>query len=368
MPAQREWYEKDYYQVLGVAKDANDKELTRAYRKLAKQYHPDTNSGTEEKFKEISAAYDVLGDSSKRKEYDEVRAMGPMARGPGGPTQGSNFDFKAEDLGDLIGGLFNRGRGGRAGSGSGPRRGADQESELHISFEDAAKGVTASVAVTGDASCSVCGGSGAAPGTTPQVCARCGGIGTVSDNQGFFSFSQPCPACKGAGVIIERACSNCRGTGVEKRVRRVNIRIPPGVEPGQRIRIKGKGSPGRNDGPPGDLYVVVHVARHPLFGRKGRDLTLNLPITFTEATLGAIISVPTLDSAVSLKLPAGTKSGQVFRVRGRGLTGTKKGAAMGDLLVTTEIVVPTELDAKQKKMVEDLASAIPQQVRQTLGE
>lgn len=365
MAPQREWLETDYYKVLGVSSTATDKEITRTYRKLAKQYHPDTNSGTEEKFKEISAAYDVLGDAQKRKEYDEVRAMGPMSSVLGGAGRGggANTDFRVEDIGDLIGGLFNRGRG----RGAGPQRGQDQEASIHLSFEEAASGATTSVMVSGEASCSVCGGSGAAPGTVPQVCARCNGHGTVSDNQGFFSFSQPCPACRGRGLIVEKACPACRGSGIEQRARAVKIRIPPGVEPGQRIKIKGRGAPGKNGGPAGDLFVAVHVARHELFGRKGSDLTLSLPITFPEAVLGAVITVPTLTGHVSLKVPSGTKSGQTFRVKGKGMAKPRKNEESGDLLVTVDIVVPANLNKDQTRLIEELREVIPQDPRSHLG-
>lgn len=359
MVAQREWLEKDFYKTLGVSKDASDKEITRAYRQLAKKYHPDANPGAEDKFKEISAAYDVLGDATKRKEYDELKAAGPLGGAFPGGGQGGGFDFRSEDLGDLIGGLFNRGRHRNAG----PQRGSDQEAEVHIGFVDAVNGATTNVTLTGDASCSTCGGTGAAQGTVPKVCARCGGSGSVSDNQGFFSFSQPCPACNGRGLVVERACPTCHGSGVERRVRTVRVRIPAGVEPNQRIRIRGKGAPGKANGPAGDLYVTVRVGRHPVFGRSGRDLTVSVPITYPEAVLGSVVTVPTLEGSVSLKVPPGTKSGKTFRVRGRGVAASKKGAVVGDLLVTTEIVVPAELTDRQRKAVEALAASMPEDVR-----
>ncbi|HEX6475952.1 MAG TPA: DnaJ C-terminal domain-containing protein, partial [Acidimicrobiales bacterium] len=304
MAPQREWFEKDYYQVLGVDESASEKEITRAYRKLAKQYHPDANPGSEERFKEITAAYEVLGDADKRKEYDEVRRLGPVGAnfggfgGAGGPgtAGGQDYTFRFEDaaggggaggLGDLLGGIF--GRGGRTPRGAGPQRGADLEAELHMSFQDAVEGVTTTVNVAGDAPCHTCRGTGAAPGTTPTVCPRCGGRGVLDDNQGLFSFSQPCPTCGGRGVRIETPCPTCHGTGAELRARQVRVRIPPGVVDGQRIRVKGRGAPGRNNGPAGDLYVVVRVAPHELFGRRGRDLTLTVPLTFSEAALGATV-------------------------------------------------------------------------------
>src|SRR4051812_24834686 len=364
MAAQREWFEKDYYKALGVSSSATDKEIKTAFRKLSKQYHPDANKGSEEKFKEISAAYDVLGDPAKRKEYDEVRAMGPMANpfgGAGGPGgNGFTTNFRVDDLGDLLGNLFNRGgaRGGRAGRGptAGPRRGDDLEAELHLSFMDAVKGITTSVNLTSDAACSTCGGTGAAPGTSPVICSTCGGRGVLDDNQGLFSFSQPCRTCGGTGMRIETPCRTCRGTGVERRPRAVKVRIPAGVEDGQRIRLPKRGGAGQNGGRSGDLCVIVRVGSHELFGRRGRDLTITVPISFPEAALGATVTVPTLDDPVTLRIPAGTKSGRTFRVKGRGVVAGNGGKA-GDLLVTVEVAVPQELTDAEREAIEALANA-----------
>ena len=383
MAPQREWFEKDYYKVLGVADDASQKDITKAYRKLARELHPDTNQepGAEERFKEVSAAYDVVGDAEKRKEYDEVRRLGPMAGGFGGPGGGGGFGgfgpggatFNAEDLGDLgdlgdlLGGLFGRGgrRGGRAPRGAGPQRCDDLEAELHLSFEEAVRGVTTAVNLTSDAPCHTCHGSGAAPGSSPVVCSRCGGRGVLDENQGLFSFSQACPQCAGRGVVVEDPCPTCRGSGVERRNRDVKIRVPSGVNDGQRIRLKGRGGPGRNGGPAGDLFVVVRVRPHDFFGRTGRDLTLTVPVTFAEAALGADVSVPTLDGeSVRIRLPAGTRNGRTFRVKGRGVA-TKKGT--GDLLATVEVAVPKKLSAAERKAVEALAAATPESPRAHLG-
>jgi molecular chaperone DnaJ len=361
MAPQRDWFEKDYYRVLGVSDTATAKEIKSAYRKLSREYHPDANAddpAAEERFKEISAAYDVVGDAEKRKEYDEVRRLGPAAAGfPGGGGGPGGFTFTdGGDLGDLLGGLFGRGarRGGGA-RGGGPHRGQDLETELHLSFDDAATGVTTAVHLTSDAPCSTCNGSGAKPGTSPHRCGNCGGSGVVSDNQGLFSLSSPCPVCSGRGVIIDDPCSTCRGTGVERRPREVKMRVPAGVDDGQRIRLKGRGGPGRNGGPPGDLYVVVRVALHPLFARKGKDLTLAVPVTFAEAALGADITVPTLSSGpVTLRIPPGTRSGRTFRVKGKGVP-MAKGA--GDLLVTVEVAVPSKLSSAERKAVEALQAA-----------
>ncbi len=358
MTAQREWFEKDYYKVLGVVSTATDKEITRAYRKLAKQYHPDANPGSEDRFKEISAAYDVLGDPDKRKEYDEVRRLGPMAGGFGGAPGGGGGNFRTADmgdLGDLFGGLFGN-RGGR-GATRGPQRGADMEAALHLSFADAVHGVTTSVNVPEDARCSNCHGSGAAPGTSTHTCPRCGGTGSLNDNQGLFSLSTVCPDCVGRGTLFDTPCPVCHGSGTERRVRSVKVRIPAGVENGQRIRVKGRGAPGQGMAPPGDLYVVVHVGTHPTFGRTGRNLTITVPVTYPEAVLGTTITVPTLDGKVTLKVPPGTQSATVLRVRGRGVpSGNGRNSSKpGDLMVKLEVVVPTELTDAQRAAVESLA-------------
>ncbi len=369
--ARREWFEKDYYKVLGVAPDASQKDVTRAYRKLAQQFHPDANAGdaaAEERFKEIAAAYDVIGDPTKRKDYDEVRKLGPVGGGfgPGGPTGGFDFgNVRAEDLGDfsdLFSGLFGRTARRRPGGPAG--KGEDLEAELHLSFHDAVAGVTTAVHLTGDAPCGTCAGSGAAPGTAVVACSRCSGRGTLDDNQGFFSFSQPCPACRGTGRTVEQPCPTCAGSGVERRAREVKVRIPAGVEHGQRIRLAGRGAPGRAGGAAGDLFVTVRVAAHELFGRRGRDLTLTVPVTYAEAVLGAEITIPTLaEGRVTLRIPPGTKSGRTFRVRGRGIA-TAKGD--GDLLVTVDIAVPTNPSALERKLLEELAKLGPGSIRDRL--
>src|SRR5918994_1727230 len=391
MAPQREWFETDYYEALGVPPSASEKDITRAYRNLAKQYHPDANPGNreaEDKFKAVAAAYDVLGDAAKRKEYDEVRQMvasgvGPFSGGrgyggpggfggPGGAEGFQSFQFDdSPGFSDLLGGLFGRGgrgRGGRGGRGArqaGPQRGADLETELHLDFLDAVHGVTTSVSFTADAVCSVCHGSGAEPGTTPDVCPQCGGSGEGLVDQGPFSFSQVCPACGGRGTIIKNPCHECGGRGVERRRRDVKVRIPPGVDDGQRIRVAGRGAAGANGGPPGDLFVVVHVGEHPIFERKGKDLTVRVPITFSEAALGTQVKVPTLDKPVTVKVPAGTQSGKTVKVRGRGID-TGKGSS-GDLLVTFDVVVPKKVDGAAKKAIEDLGNALTENPREHLG-
>jgi molecular chaperone DnaJ len=362
MAAQREWYEKDYYKVLGVSDDASPKDITKAYRKLARESHPDTHPGddaSEERFKEVSAAYDVLGDDEKRKEYDEVRKLGPLGGfqggGPGGPG-GYNFNVGSEGLGDLLGKMFGGGRrGGGPSAAAGPQRGADLEATLSLDFADAVRGITTTLHLTSDAQCSTCNGSGAKAGTQPKVCSQCGGRGVVDDNQGFFSFSSPCRACGGRGVVITEPCPTCRGTGTERRPREVQARIPAGVADGQKIRLKGRGGPGRNGGPAGDLYVECRVAPHHLFGRDGHNLTVRVPITYPEAALGGDIDVPTLDGPpVMLRLRPGTQSGSRHRVKGKGIATNK---STGDLIVTVDVQVPRHLNDDQRAAVEALAAA-----------
>ncbi|SRR6266511_89555 len=379
MAPQREWFEKDYYAVLGVSPSASDKDIARAYRKLAKEYHPDARPGdkeAEERFKEVSAANDVLADPEKRKEYDEVREMVAHGMGPGsfggpgggfGGFEGATFDFgDAGGLGDLFGNLFGGGGRRRGRQAAGPQRGADLETELSLDFLDAVHGVTASVSVTSDAPCSRCGGSGAEPGTFPDVCPTCGGTGSVAVDQGPFSFSQVCPTCGGRGQVIEHKCKKCKGSGVERRRRTVKVRIPAGVRDGQRIRVKGRGAAGRNGGPPGDLYVVVHVGSHPIFGRSGaKNLTVRVPVTFAEAALGAQVKVPTLDGPVTVKVPPGTQSGKTVRVRGRGIKPAR--GEPGDLLVTFDVQVPSELSAEERAAVEALAQKLHENPREHLG-
>jgi len=361
MAPQREWFEKDYYKVLGVPETASAKEITKAYRKLARQYHPDANPGdstAEERFKELSAAYDVVGDEARRKEYDEVRRLGPMGGGFGGAPGGAGgFTFDG-DVNDLLGNLFGgrTRRGGAAGArGAAPRRGEDLEAVLTLSFEDAVNGITTALQLTSDAACSTCNGSGAKPGTSPHVCQNCGGRGVIDENQGLFSFSTPCYVCGGRGMVIDEPCPTCQGTGVEHRPREVKVRIPAGVRDGQRIRLPGRGAPGRNGGPPGDLYVECRVLPHPLFGRDGDNLTLRVPVTFAEAALGGDVEVPLLDGTkVRLRIKPGTQSGSKQRVKGKGVK-TRKGT--GDLVVAFDVAVPQRLSSAERKAIEALREA-----------
>ncbi|HJR92185.1 MAG TPA: molecular chaperone DnaJ [Acidimicrobiia bacterium] len=356
----REWVEKDFYSILGVSSEASQDEIKRAYRKLAQQLHPDANPGdttAEDRFKDVSEAYATLSDPEQRKEYDQVRRLASTGAFTGGGGGFGGQQFRVEDLSDLFGGgglgdLFGGGR--RRPTGAGPVRGADAAADLNIAFEEAVSGVTTSLQVRGQATCTHCGGSGAEPPSRALTCPTCGGSGSIAQNQGFFSFSEPCPQCRGSGRIIENPCTVCRGAGVEVRTRSIKVRIPAGVKDGSTIRLAGKGGPGRNGGPAGDLLVKVHVTPHPVFGRAGNDLTVTVPISFSEAALGTKLSVPTMNGAVRVKIPPGTKSGKVFRVRGKGVN-AERGRA-GDLLARVEIQVPGRLSKDEKRLLEQLAS------------
>ncbi|MCP2261995.1 molecular chaperone DnaJ [Streptoalloteichus tenebrarius] len=367
----RDWIEKDFYAELGVPPDASTDEIKKAYRKLARELHPDANPGdakAEARFKAVSEAYGVLSDAEKRKQYDEARrlfaggAFRPGGGGFGGFGTGGGFDFGdllggasggSGGIGDLLGGLF--GRRGGAGAANRPKRGADVETEVHIDFLDAVRGATVPLRLTSPASCGTCGGTGARPGTAPRACPGCGGSGLVTRNQGAFAFSEPCRDCRGTGQIIDDPCLECAGEGVSTRTRTLTVRIPAGVDDGQRIRLAGQGEPGRNGAPAGDLYVRVHVDPHHVFGRSGHDLTITVPVTFPELVMGTTLTVPTLDGKVSVRVPAGTASGRVLRVRGRGVP--RRGGGSGDLLVTLRVDVPRDLDEKAKEALEAYAAA-----------
>ncbi|MFF8834196.1 molecular chaperone DnaJ [Streptomyces sp. NPDC015130] len=372
----KDFVEKDYYKVLGVPKDATEAEIKKAYRKLARENHPDANKNdakAEERFKEISEANDILGDPKKRKEYDEARALfgngGFRAGGPGG----GSFNFDLGDLfggaqggaggggfgggggiGDVFGGLFNRGAG--PGARTQPRRGQDIESEVTLSFIEAVEGATVPLRMSSQQPCTACSGTGDKNGT-PRVCPTCVGTGQVSRGSGGgFSLTDPCVDCKGRGLIAENPCEVCKGSGRAKSSRTMQVRIPAGVSDGQRIRLRGKGAPGERGGQNGDLYVVVHVDDHAVFGRKDDNLTVTVPVTFTEAALGGEIKVPTLGGpAVTLKLPAGTPNGRTMRARGKGAV--RKDGTRGDLLVTVEVAVPKELDDKAREALETFREA-----------
>ena len=379
--AQREWVEKDFYSELGVASDASQDDIKRAARKVLAEHHPDRNPGNaaaEEKYKAASEAKDVLTDPAKRKEYDETRRLfagggggfGRRFNGGGGGgrfgggfgSDGAEFDlgdlFNAAgesggaNIGDLFGGLFGRGAQPRP---SRPRRGKDLETETELDFVEAAKGVAMPLRLTSPAPCTNCHGSGARPGTSPKVCATCNGAGVVNHNQGAFGFSEPCTDCRGSGSIIENPCGECHGSGVTTRTRTINVRIPPGVEDGQRIRLAGQGEAGLRGAPSGDLYVTVHVRQDKVFSRDGDDLKLTIPVGFAELALGTTLSVPTLDGRVGVRVPKGTADGRILRVRGRGVP--KRSGGSGDLLVTVKVAVPTNLEGEALEALEAYAAA-----------
>ena len=375
----REWFDKDYYQVLGVPKNASAAEIKKKYRKLAQQHHPDANPGNvdaEDRFKEISAAYDVIGDADKRKRYDEVREMaasgfgaggfpggGGGVRGGGGFPGGARVRFEdMGDLGDLFGGLF--GGGGRARGGPRVARGTDLETELTVRFDEAMTGTTEPVKLAGPAPCQTCHGSGAAPGTSPTTCPQCGGVGQVTVNQGPFQMSQTCPRCHGSGRIVETPCPTCKGGGTQRRTRSFQVKIPAGVRDGARIRLAGRGEPGPAGGEAGDLYVRVRVRPHAYFGRTGNDLTVELPVTYPEATLGANVEVPTLNGPVKMKVPAGTPTGKTFKLKGRG---APKRGGNGDLLVTVNVEVPQKLSKPEKELLKQLQDVEKGSPRRRLG-
>jgi len=373
----RDFLEKDYYKTLGVPKDAKAAEIKKTYRKLARQFHPDANKGAtaaEDRFKEISEAYDVLSDTKRRKEYDEARALfgsgagrfrhpagtgGPGGSGGMGGTGGVPFDIGdvfggagAGGLGDVLGGLF----GNRGTRTTAPRRGADVESRVTLSFSDAIQGVTLPLRMASEQACPTCRGTGGRNGSLPHQCPICLGTGQTSRNQGGFAFAEPCRECRGRGLVVDDPCPDCGGSGRAMGSRTLTVRIPAGVRDGQRIRLKGKGGPGERGGPAGDLYVVVSVTPHPLYGRSGDNLTLDVPVTFAEAALGSEVRVPTLGGApVTLRLPAGTSNGRTFRVRGRGVT--RKDGTVGDLLVTIGVAVPAKLTKAAREAVEAFRDA-----------
>jgi molecular chaperone DnaJ len=366
-----DWATKDFYKVLGVGKDATSADIKKAYRKLARANHPDSNPGdraAEERFKAIAEAYDVIGDEQKRKQYDELRAMGGGSFGPfttgggGGPTTFDMGDLFGDgggpggNLGDFLGGVFGGGGGTRARRRT-ARRGADVETSTTVSFSDALDGVTVGLRLASEAPCSVCRGTGAQPGSQPVACPDCGGSGTrVASMGGAFTLNETCPTCRGRGIYVDQPCTTCHGSGRGLSDRTIQARIPAGVKDGQRIRLKGKGAPGENGGPAGDLFVVVHVAGHPIFGRSGDSLTVTVPVAFDEAALGAEVAVPTLGGGrVTVKLPPGTPNGRTFRVRGKGAP--RKNGTRGDLLVTVEVQVPAQLSEEARAAVEAYRAA-----------
>jgi molecular chaperone DnaJ len=364
-----DWATKDFYAELGVKKDATADEIKKAYRKLARANHPDSNPGDtvkHEKFKKVAEAYDVIGDTEKRKKYDEVRSLyagGGFGFPSGGGTAGGR-GYNFEDLfgdrgqsggggfGDMFGDLFGGGGFGRRQSRARPAKGPDVESTATIGFAESLEGVTISLRLSSDAPCPACHGTGGKPGTKPRVCPECDGAGYVTQSVGgAFSMNETCPRCGGRQLIYDEPCPTCHGSGRGLSSRTIQARIPAGVKDGQRIRLRGKGGAGENGGPAGDLYVTVRVTAHRVFGRKGDNLTIDVPVSFDEAALGAEIKIPTLTGApVTLKIPAGTPNGRTFRVRGKGAR--KSDGTMGDLLATVDVQVPAVLDPAAKAAVE----------------
>jgi molecular chaperone DnaJ len=346
---------KDLYGTLGVAKGASQDEIKKAYRKLARQHHPDANPGdadAEERFKEVQHAYDVLSDQEKRKQYDRFGGENGARPGPGGFRfdAGEGFDFA--DLGDLFGGFFG---GGRQQQQRG-RRGTDLEVEVRLSFEDSLKGVETTIPVQLETACRECGGSGAKPGTAPTICPECGGRGIKSESQGLFALSQPCPRCRGNGTVIEDPCPRCHGAGRERRTKRYTVKIPAGVKEGSRIRLRGKGEAGYGGAEAGDLYVVTRVAPSKVYTRRGDDLVVEISVPFSDAALGAKAEVPTPDGPVTVKVKAGTVDGTMLRVKGKGAP-RLKGSGRGDLLARVKLTVPKKLSKKQRELLEELQKA-----------
>jgi molecular chaperone DnaJ len=380
-----DWATKDFYAELGVGKKATQAEIKKAYRKLARDNHPDSNPGDtakHEKFKAVAEAYDVIGDEEKRAKYDEVRELyggggfrGFPGGGGGGGAGGAGFDLsdllrdRAGGFGDLFGDIFGNRGGGRTQARTRPVRGADVESSATISFTDAMDGVTIGLRLTSDAACPDCHGTGGKPGTQPKICPECEGAGfIVNSTGGGFSINETCPRCGGRQLIYDEPCPTCHGSGRGTSARTIQARIPAGVNDGQRIRLRGKGGAGENGAPNGDLFVTVKVTPHRLFARKGDNLTLDVPISFDEAALGAEIKIPTLGgSPVTLKIPAGTPNGRTFRVRGRGAA--KKDGTKGDLLATVQVQVPARLnDAAREAIAAYRAAGVEGTLRANLFE
>lgn len=351
---------RDYYEVLGVSKEATEQEIKSAYRKLALKHHPDRNQGdkdAEEKFKEAAEAYSVLADADKRAAYDRFGHAGVSSGAGAGGFDPTIF----ADFGDIFGGLrdiFGFGDifgGGRRG---GPQRGADLRYDLEISFEESAQGVETSIQIPRQERCETCNGSGAAPGTSPTTCPHCHGRGQIRYQQGFFTVAQTCRQCGGAGRVVTKPCADCRGNGVVSRQRKLTVKIPAGIANGQRLRLYGEGESGTAGGPQGDLYVVVHVQDSDTFQRDGDDLFCRVPVTFPTLALGGEVKVPTLDGKETLQVPEGTQSGHVFRLRAKGMPSVT-GRGRGDLHVAVDVVTPKKLTREQRQLLEQLARTMP---------
>ena len=350
---------RDYYEVLGVTRQATDQEIKSAYRKLAFKYHPDRNAGSkdaEDKFKEAAEAYAVLADPDKRHMYDRFghAGLGSAATGGFDPNVFTGFEDILGGLGDMFG--FGDIFGGARRRG--PQRGADLRYDLEISFEQAAKGTETTIQIPRQETCGTCSGSGAAPGSKPSSCPQCHGRGQIRLQQGPFTFARTCGSCRGTGSIITKPCTECRGAGRVEQERKLTVRIPPGIATGQRLRLSGEGEAGPSGGPSGDLYVVIHVQDHPFFHRDGNDLYCEVPVSFPTIALGGEIRIPTLEGEETLQVPEATQSGTTFNLRGRGMPDVS-GRGRGNLLVTVNVTTPKKLTRDQKKLLEQLASSLP---------
>ena len=343
---------RDYYDVLGLSRDASERDVKKAYRKLAMKYHPDRNPGdteAEEKFKELSEAADVLSDQEKRASYDQFGHSAFEGGGTGGFSGSGNFSSIFEDV---FGDIFSGGRGG----GQRAQRGADLKYVLGLSLEDAVRGTKPKIKIETPVECMECLGSGAKKGSSPIDCVQCGGSGQVTSRQGFFSMQSTCPRCRGAGKVISDPCVRCQGQGRHEEEKTLSVKVPPGVDTGDRIRLSGQGGPGLNGGPPGDLYVQVEVKDHPIFTREGENLYCEVPISFVSAALGGDLEVPTLEGRVSLKIPSETQTGKLFRLRGKGVDVTQvRGGGIGDLYCRIAVETPVNLSKKQKELLKEFA-------------
>jgi molecular chaperone DnaJ len=386
----KDWLEKDFYAVLGVPRTASQDDIKKSYRKLARELHPDHNPGNkeaEERFKAVSEAYDVLSDETKRREYDELRSLfgaGQFRRsardqqspfdlhdfmrgqGAGAPPMGDDQRFGGQGFSDLFSTVFGGGTGGGRSGRRGPQKGRDVEAEVTLDFSDAVHGATLPITLRAPGVCDTCHGNGARPGTQPRQCPVCHGSGLVSSNQGAFSFTEPCRECQGVGTVVDEKCPECRGTGGITKTRTLNVRVPPGVADGQKIRLAGRGEPGERGGQAGDLHLLVKVRADQMFGRDGDDLLVTVPISYAEAVLGTDLRVPTMDGSVTVRVAAGTPSGRTLRVRGRGVP--KRDGGAGDLLVTLEVDVPTALSPEARKALDEYALHAPAPNRASLDD
>lgn len=347
---------RDYYDVLGVERGADEKEIKKAYRRMAMKFHPDRNPGdaeSEAKFKELSEAYEVLADPQKKAAYDQFGHAGVDGQSGFGGGGGAGAGSFSDIFGDVFGDIF----GGGGGRRSSVQRGSDLKYNLELTLEEAARGTEKTLKVPTLVNCDTCGGSGAKKGTQPTTCSTCNGIGQVRMQQGFFAVQQTCPSCSGTGHIIQDPCSSCYGRGVKEETKTLNVKIPAGVDTGDRIRLSGEGEAGRNGGPAGDLYVEAHVKKHAIFEREGTNLLCEVPIGFAEAALGGELEVPTLEGRVKLKIPAETQTGRLFRLRGKGIQSVR-GGVTGDLLCRVVVETPVNLTQRQKELLEELNTSL----------